>query len=581
MLRKWSCLAAVVSLLFAVGCGGGADQPGGPHGGVDTLGISYIQAQHQGFLLIRPKQIIESPVVRSLLEVIPEGEDPFGEMREDLGIDPRTVETVVLIGGGKPEAIRSAAEDVARGGVPSTKQEDISGCIVIHATVPIEEELKNHPGLKNHQQAKHGSATYLKSPDDSAPSLYFIDPQTVLLASDHEIGNFIDHPAASGPLHELVAKADLDHDIVGLGVMGELSKLVENPPEGVAVPAAGKGLLDAAQNIRSGNLVIDVGSAPSLQTQATFNEASSAEKFQKLLSGYIEFGKAAAMIALPDMQFPDGVDKDAVVALLMETVQSLALKQEGTNVTLSAATPKDFHARLEKILPGLVAASHSAARDAAALNKLRQITLAMHIYDNRHDHFPADIVAEDGTPLMSWRVELLPYLDDGYGDVYKQLRRNEPWDSEHNAKLLAQMPDVFALGVPADGKTDALAPAGNGAWGGRDQPLKLTEVRDGASNTVALVQVQPDRAVPWAKPGDYAFDPDDPAAGLGASADAEEVLVVLMDVSGRSVPKSLSAQQWKALFTCDGGEVVDFLFHVPGRAAPAAVPEPNVFQGID
>ena len=42
----------------------------------------------------------------------------------------------------------------------------------------------------------------------------------------------------------------------------------------------------------------------------------------------------------------------------------------------------------------------------------------------------------------SWRVELLPYLDQN--DLYGQYRMNEPWDSENNKKVLEQMPAVSA-----------------------------------------------------------------------------------------------------------------------------------------
>src|SRR5438445_25177 len=47
-----------------------------------------------------------------------------------------------------------------------------------------------------------------------------------------------------------------------------------------------------------------------------------------------------------------------------------------------------------------------------------------------------------GKPLLSWRVMLLPYLEQA--PLYHQFRFNEPWDSEHNKKLLQHMPAVYA-----------------------------------------------------------------------------------------------------------------------------------------
>ena len=42
---------------------------------------------------------------------------------------------------------------------------------------------------------------------------------------------------------------------------------------------------------------------------------------------------------------------------------------------------------------------------------------------------------------MSWRVAILPYIDQ-HG-LYKQFHLDEPWDSEHNKPLMAKMPAVY------------------------------------------------------------------------------------------------------------------------------------------
>ena len=567
MLRKWSYLTAAALLLAAVGCGGG-DQPGGPQqaAGIDTLGTSYIQAQHQGFLMFRPKQIIESPVMQSLMKAAPEGEDPFDEIQDRLGIDPRIIETLVLIGGGKADAIRDAADKVAQGDVPQGENKDISGCIVIHGSEPIEQALKSHPGLKNHREAKHGNASYLKSPDDSAPSLYFIDSQTVLLAADHEIGKYIDHPPAAGPLLDMVAKADLNHDFVGVGVTGDLASLAENPPPGMAVPGQAQAILKLLADVRSGDLLIDVGSAPAFRCNLNFSEMESADKFQKQVGAMVDFGKTMVLFSLPEADFPPEVDKTAVVELVTETVNTLGVKREEQVVTIAGATPKDFHPRLEEVLPGFVEAARNSAREAKGRNNLKQIGFALHSYHDVHGRFPTDVVSADGKPLLSWRVEILPFL--GADPAFEELRRDEPWDSEHNAKILARMPEVFALGVDvAGGKTDVLAPSGKGTWIDSAKPVTIADMTDGTSNTVLLVQVQPEHAVPWAKPGDYAFDPNDPAAGLGSSADAKSVTVLFTDAAVQSVKKSLMPEQWIALFTYSGGEAIDFLDRLPMAAS--------------
>ena len=78
-----------------------------------------------------------------------------------------------------------------------------------------------------------------------------------------------------------------------------------------------------------------------------------------------------------------------------------------------------------------------------SLKNLKAIAVALHAFHDTHNRFPTDVTDKDGKPLLSWRVELLPYLEED--NLFKQLRRDEPWDSPHNLKLLAKMPDVYRV----------------------------------------------------------------------------------------------------------------------------------------
>src|SRR5207245_10819748 len=76
-------------------------------------------------------------------------------------------------------------------------------------------------------------------------------------------------------------------------------------------------------------------------------------------------------------------------------------------------------------------------------NKLKQLALAFHNYHNTTRHFPQPATLDkDGKPLLSWRVELLPVMEQA--KLYSEFKHDEPWDSEHNKKLLEKMPSVFA-----------------------------------------------------------------------------------------------------------------------------------------
>src|SRR5262249_24965534 len=85
----------------------------------------------------------------------------------------------------------------------------------------------------------------------------------------------------------------------------------------------------------------------------------------------------------------------------------------------------------------------AAARTASA-NNLRQIGLAPIDYADSHQRIlpPAAVYDKNGKALYSWRVLILPFIEQG--PVYKQFHLDEPWDSPHNSSLLSQMPKVYA-----------------------------------------------------------------------------------------------------------------------------------------
>ena len=76
--------------------------------------------------------------------------------------------------------------------------------------------------------------------------------------------------------------------------------------------------------------------------------------------------------------------------------------------------------------------------------KIGTITTALYAYRTEHGTLPpAFTVDENGKPLQSWRVLILPYLGDDAKALYEKIRLDEPWDSEYNSAFHAQLPDVY------------------------------------------------------------------------------------------------------------------------------------------
>ncbi len=154
-------------------------------------------------------------------------------------------------------------------------------------------------------------------------------------------------------------------------------------------------------------------------------------------------------------------------------------------------------------------------------------------------------------------MALLPYLDRP--DLYKAIHLDEPWDSEHNKPLLAQMPKLFSSSAAEnseDGRTRYLVPTGKGTMFEGQEGIKLTDVPDGTSNTLLIVEVGPDKAVEWTKPDDLAVDMDKPAAGLGEIPD-EGFLAAFADGSVQLIKKSVDPETLRRLFIRSDGQPID------------------------
>lgn len=193
-----------------------------------------------------------------------------------------------------------------------------------------------------------------------------------------------------------------------------------------------------------------------------------------------------------------------------------------------------------------------------AFDQLKYLGLALHNYHVAKGSFPpAAILSPEGKPLLSWRVAILPYLDVPQEKLYKQFDLTQPWDSKHNLPLVAQMPDILkcpGARVPA-GSTVYLAPRGGATLFAGPTGTSIRRVRDGLSNTIALVEVNDQAAVPWTKPDDWQLDPNAPAKALGGHFPGV-LLTLFADGSAHALPTTIADDQLNALFTPAGGEVI-------------------------
>lgn len=218
-----------------------------------------------------------------------------------------------------------------------------------------------------------------------------------------------------------------------------------------------------------------------------------------------------------------------------------------------------------------------AMRRHHCVNNLREIGLALHNYHDTYGRFPPAYTADDeGRPLHSWRLLLLPFMTRQWGDtrktgytsrqLYDRFHLDEPWDSPHNLSLLDRLPyhdwqyRCLSDRQNETGQTNYVMILGPQTLSSGTESRSLRDVRDGATHTIAIVEVI-NSGIRWTEPRDLRADeisfqvndPDQPAISSRHPGGAN---VLFVDGSSRLLSDKNAPSLVQALTTVDGGEDV-------------------------
>jgi prepilin-type processing-associated H-X9-DG protein len=336
-------------------------------------------------------------------------------------------------------------------------------------------------------------------------SVGLLGPRAYVIGPTEAIRSLLDRPAKEkeGPL-TAARKLMLEKHAAVLGVnVPAFAAAIGDDVPGEA--EAFKPLLAA----KSATAVLDVGLESKGRLRMVFATAADATKGEKALKAGAEMARGALAVG---RKMPGWKEVVPLIDMADDALKGAAFEQDGDVLQASARLKLDP----EKAVPLLVAAlqkQREAALRIQGQNNLKQIALAMHNYHDVHGRFPPQAVFnKDGKPLLSWRVLLLPYIEQD--DLYKQFKLDEPWDSDHNKKLLDKLPPVYAApGAKDTNKTHYQGFYGKGAFFEGKNGIRIPDITDGTSNTLMVAEAA--NAVPWSKPEDMAYDPAKPLPKVG------------------------------------------------------------------
>ena len=385
---------------------------------------------------------------------------------------------------------------------------------------------------------------------------------------------------ADGPLAEalaLASKHDVTFSVSGKGIRDHIKlyrealaippvvcPCIPQPPKPVdPKPAEGKDEYTPYEPLAEMDravLTSDFGPTTTLTATAHFPTDAAAKKAEPVAKQ--AFADLAELLTTERKQLADDAsEKDwlPVYDFALAGLKGAKVKLDGK--TLSATATSDIAADLKTALTALPTKIQEAADRMKTHNNLRQIAMALQNYHDNTANYPKDLVDENGKVLMSWRVELLPYLEGN--DLYLKIDRTKPWDDAANKKLWDEMPDVFKIpNRPTKEKGDTYFQAFRTVnWLGKDDPWQVdnhktlaTDITDGTAHTAAVFEMA--EPTNWMKPGDNLFDPKKLAA-IG-NPKTGKANVVMLDQTVRVLDtKKYTGDKLAAIITGNGGEEVD------------------------
>jgi hypothetical protein len=539
----WTLGAALTCCLLAVF--GPSPAPCAETTGID---VSYVTPNAVATVIAHPKRVLNSPEITQALTATAAATGMTKDVmkaqaKKSLGFDPFEVEQVMVIV--EPQMGPPQVAVILRLG------EAVKG--------PVLPDL-----WKKTSEDQLDGKTYRKAKQPDDPSIFQPDDHTIIVGHDELVKQAWANRAnpKEGTMSRVLGHVENAPDAMAIVLIEPIRPMIAAPLAMAPMPpqlADVKKLPELLTSIGvKANIVTDTGLTFSLKA----TDEAAAEELEGILNKLLDMARQALAAQAANAGGGDpGAQMQAQIAKQINdnVLKSLKPERKGKVVTLAlhANGGAAAAATTTALLLPAVQAAREAARRTNSMNQMKQIGIAMHNYAMANKTLPPAYKADaSGKPLLSWRVLILPYL--GREDLYKKFNLDEPWDSDNNKKLIAEMPSMCAnpnSGVSHEGKTNYLTIRGEKAMFSGAKGVSFADVKDGLSNTIMTVEVPDASAVIWTKPDDFTVDESDPIKGL-VGMRPMGFLAGFGDGSVRMIAASLDPTTLKALFTRDGGEAV-------------------------
>lgn len=403
---------------------------------------------------------------------------------------------------------------------------------------------------------------------EDVPAILQYDETTIVFGMEPFIKKMLAARGAQSQLINLInAKKNDTHVSAFVTIEPARGLIIENLPPVEQVPPPFQGFLELPNLIDSIVLKMDYSEQQNGSLEILAVDDTSVGKIDRIFRQAITTGRQFAMGYIANEMRDQDPDLQRAVAAYSDRIgnyleANYRPARDGNSIIFSAegqqnaqlANVATIGVLVGMLLPA-VQQAREAARRSESMNRMRQIALAVLNYESAYKKFPNNILDKDGNPLLSWRVAILPFMEENA--LYEQFHLDEPWDSEHNIQLLPMMPSGFQnANVPFDDKTVFLGFAGQGTIFGKDQ-IGFGNISDGSSNTILVVEANMDEAIEWSRPADLPFDRDRDVSAVGQLRPGG-FNAVLCDGSVQFIAESIEQETLKNLIQRDDGNVVNF-----------------------